>query len=95
MRLKIVVWVLCGALAPSAPVSAETLDEIIGKNFEAGGGEEARMAFQTARMTGTMHMGDSVTGAIDAPYTVEFKRPDRVRVESSMQGVTAVQAFGL
>jgi outer membrane lipoprotein-sorting protein len=93
MQLKTVSWLLCAVLTLSAPVLAQTVDEIIQKNLEAKGGEEAWMAVETARITGTMRMGGSAAGAIEAPFTIEFGRPDKVRVEFTMQGMTAVQAY--
>ncbi|HSO22618.1 MAG TPA: hypothetical protein VLT81_06905 [Chondromyces sp.] len=93
MQLKKALWLLCAVLALSAPVLAQTVDEIVQKNLEAKGGEEAWMAVETARIAGTMRMGGSAAGAVEAPFTIEFKRPDKVRVEFTMQGMTAVQAY--
>ena len=93
MQSKNVSWLLCAVLALSAPVLAQTVDEIVQKNLEAKGGEEAWMAVETARISGTMQMGGSAAGAVEAPFTIEFKRPDMVRVEFTMQGMTAVQAY--
>ncbi len=93
MQSKNVSWLLCAVLALSAPGAAQTVDEIVQKNLEAKGGEEAWMAVETARIGGTMRMGGSAAGAVEAPFTIEFKRPDKVRVEFTMQGMTAVQAF--
>ncbi len=84
---------VCAVLVLALPAAAQTVDEIVQKNLEAKGGEEAWLAVQTARMQGTMRMGGSAAGAIEAPFTIEFKRPDKVRVEFTMQGMTAVQAF--
>lgn len=93
MQSKSVSWLLCAVLALSAPALAQTVDEIVQKNFEARGGEEAWMAVETARIAGTMLMGGSAAGALEVPFTIEFKRPDKVRVEFTMQGMTAVQAY--
>jgi len=87
MQRKIVLCVLCGVLALAGLVSAETLEEILAKNLEVRGGEDAILAVESARMTGTMRMGGSAAGAIEAPFRIEFKRPDMVRLEFTMQGI--------
>lgn len=70
-----------------------TVEEIVAANIEAKGGEEAWQALETARMTGKMGMVGGAAGSIEMPFTVEFKAPDKVRLEFTMQGMTAVQAF--
>lgn len=72
---------------------AQTIEEIVAGNVEAKGGEEAWLAVKTAKMSGTMRMGGGAAGAIEVPFSVEYKRPMSVRVEFSMQGMTAIQAF--
>jgi outer membrane lipoprotein-sorting protein len=93
MHRKIVLCVLFGALALSGLASAETLEEILAKNLEVRGGEDAILAVQSTRSSGTMRMGGSAAGALEVPFTAEFKRPDKVRIEFTMQGMTAVQAY--
>ena len=93
MHRKIVLCVLCGLFALTGPVMAETLEEILAKNLEVRGGEEAILAVKSTRSTGTMRMGGSAAGALEAPFTAEFKRPGKVRIEFTMQGMTGVQAF--
>ena len=93
MQRKIVLCVLCGLLALVGLASAETLEEILAKNLEVRGGEDAILAVQSTRSTGTMRMGGSAAGALEMPFTAEFKRPNKVRIEFTMQGMTAVQAY--
>jgi len=38
-------------------------------------------------------MGASAAGTLEVPFTAEFKRPNKVRIEFTMQGMTAVQAY--
>ncbi len=71
----------------------ETVDEIVAANLEVKGGEDAWIALETGRMHGTMRMGGGAAGAIEVPFTVEFKKPDKLRLEFTMQGMTAIQAF--
>ena len=93
MQRKVVLWVLCGLLALSGQATAETLEEILAKNLEVRGGEEAILAVKSTRSTGTMRMGGSAAGALEVPFTAEFKRPGKVRIEFTMQGMTGVQAY--
>jgi outer membrane lipoprotein-sorting protein len=93
MQRKIVLCVLCGVLALASLVSAETLEEILAKNLEVRGGKDAILAVQASRSTGTMLMGGSAAGALEVPFTIEFKRSNKVRIEFTMQGMTAVQAY--
>jgi outer membrane lipoprotein-sorting protein len=87
------MFVLCGVLAVAGQASAETLEEILAQNLEIRGGKDAILAVESARMTGTMRMGGSAAGALEAPFTIEFKRSDMVRLEFTMQGMTGVQAY--
>ena len=93
MHRKVILFVLCGVLALTGQALAETLEEILAQNLEVRGGKDAILAVESARMTGTMRMGGSAAGALEAPFTIEFKRPDMVRLEFTMQGMTGVQAY--
>jgi hypothetical protein len=88
MRTK--TWLLAVAgvlLAWQAP--AQTLDEIIARHIAARGGAERIQAVRDARIRGTMTVGPDM----EAPFTMEWKRPDRVRLELVVQGQTGIQAF--
>ena len=74
-------------LAPLA--HAQTVDEILAKHYEAMGGLAKIKALNTMRVTGTMGMGQGM----EAPLVMERKRPDKRRVEFTIQGMTGIQAF--
>lgn len=94
MRLKTAVMFACGLFMIAGMAVAEmTVEEIIAANLEAKGGEEAWRALETSRMSGKMMMGGGAAGTMEMPFTVEFRAPDNVRLEFTMQGMTAVQAF--
>lgn len=80
---------LCGLLllAAAAPAAAE-LEELLANHYEALGGLEALAALDSIRMSGTMLMA-----GMEAPFQVVVKRPDKVRVEFTLQGMTGIQAF--
>jgi outer membrane lipoprotein-sorting protein len=72
-----------------APALAQTVDEVIAKANEARGGLDKLKAVQSLRMKGKMTMGPG----IEAPVTVEMKRPRNARMEFTLQGMTGVQAY--
>ncbi len=69
---------------------AATLEEILGKAVEARGGLEKLRAVQSYRMKGKISAGG---GQFEAPFQMEWKRPDKIRIEFTFQGMTGVQAF--
>lgn len=75
-------------LATAAIAHAESVDDIIAKNLEARGGASKLKDVQTLRMTGKMIVGPG----IEAPFTIDIKRPRRMRLEVVVQGMTIVQA---
>ncbi len=83
------------AVASLVPVaaSAQTADELIAKNLAAKGGLEKIKAVQTMRVTGTMPVGPPGQGTVEAPFVMEMKRPNQMRLDVNYQGMTATQAF--
>ena len=67
----------------------QTVDEIIAKSVEARGGMEKLKALKSIRSTGKMEIGPG----IEAPGTMYLKRPNMARLEFTVQGLTAVQAY--
>src|SRR5262249_40145035 len=66
-----------------------TVDELVAKNIEAKGGAAALNNLQTLRATGKLLVQQ---GQIEYGYAQIKKRPDEVRSEASLQGMTQVQA---
>jgi hypothetical protein len=82
------VWILFFAvLAPAA--FAQSADEVLGKYLEARGGLDKIKAVDSARFTGTMSLGPDMA----APFVWTWMRPNKLRVEFTVQGQTGVQAF--
>jgi outer membrane lipoprotein-sorting protein len=78
------------ALAVLAPcLLAQTVDEIIAKNVQARGGAEKLKSVKSIKSTATMSMGPGM----EAPGVLIQKRPTLARLEFTVQGLTAVQAF--
>lgn len=78
---------LAGAVL-ALPASAQTVDEVIAKNFEARGGLARLRAVHAIRVTGRMSMGKT-----EASMVVETKRPGSFRAEITARGALAVQAW--
>lgn len=68
---------------------AQTVDEIIAKNVQARGGMDKLKSVQTVKMTATMAMGPGM----EAPGVLIQKRGNLARLEFTVQGLTAVQAY--
>jgi len=91
VRRTLALLALAALVAASiaAPASAQTLDDILAKNLKAKGGLERIKAVKTIRMTGTMTLGPGMEAAL----VVEQKRPNSMRMEFTLQGMTGVQAY--
>lgn len=88
MRSKrMLLFLVCGLLAMS--MSADQLDDILQKHYKAMGGLDKLKAVQSVKVTGKMAMPAQ---GIEAPMTVYMKRPNMVRMEFTLQGMTGVQA---
>jgi outer membrane lipoprotein-sorting protein len=88
MLRKIMCVLGLGALL-AVSAGAQTLDEVLAKNYEARGGLAKIEAVKSAKITGTMTMGQG----IEAPFTWYWVRPNKLRVEFTVQGQTGIQAY--
>src|SRR3989440_9776068 len=77
-------FVLC-----AAPLSAQNADSIIAKYIQASGGMARIQALQTLRRTGKF----TGSGGFEAVVVQENKRPNSVREEFSIQGMTGINAY--
>lgn len=68
---------------------AITADELVAKNVAARGGADKLAAIKTLKMQGQVIAG----GGFKLAYTELFKRPDKIRDEASVQGLTQVRAW--
>jgi outer membrane lipoprotein-sorting protein len=75
-------------LAAVSCLSAQTVDDIIAKNIQARGGAEKLKSVQSIKATATMSMG-----GMEIPAVIVQKRPQMARMEFTVQGLTAVQAY--
>ncbi len=89
MRRLFPAAALVAAIVAPAALPAQTVDEIVAKYVEARGGMAALKAITSMRATGKMELGPGM----QAPVTIESARPGMMRMEFTIQGLTAVQAY--
>jgi outer membrane lipoprotein-sorting protein len=75
---------LCAALAQNTP----TVDELVAKHIAAVGGADKLKAIKSAKMTASTNMN-----GMELSTTVYIKRPGLMRSETSVNGMSIVQAF--
>jgi hypothetical protein len=67
-----------------------TVDELVAKNIEAKGGADKLRALQSLRLTGKLLIRQ---GQVELRYTELKARPNKIRSEATLQGMTAINAF--
>ena len=79
-------------LSGAEPARTLTVDEIVAKNVAARGGEASLKALKSLRATGkvSFSFGDN---QIEAAFGLVQKRPGKIRIETTLQGLTAVEAY--
>ena len=85
---KLLLAVACVA-ALAAPAPAQTADEIVGKFIKTVGGMEKIQAVKSLRRVGKYSGG----GGFEAVMIEENRRPNLVRQEFVIQGMTGVTAY--
>lgn len=94
MHFRLIVFFISIALVASMAFAQEktalTADQLVAKNIEAKGGASALHDLQTLRMTGKMLVQE---GQIQLTFTQIKKRPEEVRTEASLQGMTQIEAY--
>ena len=78
-----------GLLLCAGTACAATVDELIAKNVAARGGADKLQAIKTLKMQGQVIAG----GGFKLSYVEYLKRPDKLRQEASVQGLTQVQSW--
>ena len=94
MHLRLIIYFVSAALTVPAGFAQNenqaTLDQLVSKNIEAKGGADALKALQTLRLSGKMLVRQ---GQIELACLQTKKRPDEVRDEASLQGMTQIEAY--
>jgi len=84
-RCQLLIVALVAMLC--VPSFALTVDEIIEKNIQAKGGIEKIKAVKSKRTT-----GKTLVRGVEFPFTIHQKRPSFFKIETTIQGMTMVQA---
>jgi hypothetical protein len=94
MHLRFVISLIVAAVSAPAifaqGTNQPTVDQLVEKNIEAKGGAPALKSLQTLRSAGKMLVQQ---GQIELGYLQTKKRPDEVRTEASLQGMTQIEAY--
>jgi len=94
MYSRLTIVSVASALAVTAVCAQDkpqlTVDELVAKNVGAKGGADALRALQSICLNGKMLVNE---GQIQLAYAETKKRPDEVRTETTLQGMTAVEAY--
>ena len=89
-RIIVVFAALISSVSSAEDNNVPTADELVSKNIEAKGGADALRALQSLKLTGKMLVQQ---GQIQLGYVQTKKRPDEVRADATIQGMTLVQAY--
>ena len=87
--MRNVLWSIGLILSIAIPLSAQTVDEIIGRYLKTIGGLDKIRAVKTLRRSGKFIGG----GGFEATVIQENKRGNLVREEFSVLGMTAINAY--
>jgi hypothetical protein len=97
MHLRLIICFVSAALTVPAgfaqnenPSKAFGVDQLVSKYIEAKGGADALHALQSLRATGKMLVRQ---GQLELAYMEMKKRPEEVRIEASIQGMTQIEAY--
>jgi hypothetical protein len=94
MHLRFLIAFITAALVVSGALAQEksqpTVDQLVAKNIEAKGGASALRDLGTLRLSGKMLVQE---GQILLTYLQIKKRPEDVRTEASLQGMTQIEAY--
>lgn len=96
--MKTIVALIAGSLVatgiyaqdPKPVALKETVDSLVTKNTEAKGGAQALAAVQSLKLQGKMLVNN---GKLELRYVVTKKRPGAVREETTLQGMTRIDAY--
>jgi len=93
MLLRLLIAFICALVASESfaqDKSQPTVDELVAKNIEAKGGASALRGLGTLRLSGKLLVQE---GQIQLAFMQVKKRPDDVRTEASLQGMTQIEAY--
>jgi len=87
--MKKILLALLMIVILGAPLCSQTLDEVLALNYQGRGGLDKLKSLAGWKLTGKIVVAAQ---ELDMPVTIWQQRPDRMRVESTFQGKTIIQA---
>lgn len=87
---RVFVFMLVILFLSSLSLSAETLDEILAKNYESKGGLEKLKSINAIKIKGKIVQAMM---NMEMPMEIWYKKPNKIRMESEFQGRKVVQGF--
>jgi len=87
--MRSVLWTLAAVALWVAPLEAQTADSILARYLRTLGGMDHIQAVQTLRRVGKVMSG----GGFEAAVVLESKRPDKVREDFTILGMTQTVAY--
>lgn len=87
LPLVVAVLLLLDHLGVPLPGRDSAAERLVARNLVVRGGADAWSKVESLRLTGTMDLGQG----LQAPYVLEQKRPDKMRLEFEFDGETIVQ----
>ncbi len=87
--MRRILLAIAGLLCLTMPASAQTAEEIVSRYVKTIGGMEKIQAVETLRRSGKLTVG----GGFEMAIVEENKRPNLVRLDISLQGLTGVNAY--
>ncbi len=82
------VLVASALAAVSSLASAEDIESVLANHYKARGGLDKLKALQSVKMTGTLAMGE-----MQAPFVMYGARPNKLRIEFQVMGMTGLQGY--
>jgi outer membrane lipoprotein-sorting protein len=86
-KILLSLAVITAMLGASAPAAAQTVDEIVARNYQAKGGDKWKST-QSMRLTARVNIQ-----GMELPMTIVSKRPNLMRQDMTFQDVAIVQAY--
>ena len=86
--MRRLLFLMSAFLLFTAAVSAQAVDELIAKTAAARGGLAKLRAVQSVRLTGNFESGGMQAGFVEVA-----KRPNQLRRDITIQGMTLIQAY--
>jgi outer membrane lipoprotein-sorting protein len=87
--MKCWLFLAVAVLCLSGVALSQTADELVSKNIEAKGGLDKIKAVKTLRITGRAEQSDNPPLGV----MIEHERPDEIRQDISIAGMTLIQSY--